>query len=231
VAITLGQSVTPLAISTAFLLSVGGGIVCGAIVAGGTLLVAGRTEDHLVEITFTTIAAYGSFLIAEHFRMSGVLATLVSGLMLGNLGPHGAISERGREAVQAFWEYMAFVANSLVFLLMGMSEAHQNLVAVWVPALGAILLVTLSRAVAIYPGCYLFSRSALRVSLRHQHILFWGGLRGALALAPALGLPAEIPKRELIIAVSFAMVAFSVFAQGLTMSPLLRRMGELPPRR
>jgi CPA1 family monovalent cation:H+ antiporter len=68
------------------------------------------------------------------------------------------------------------------------------------------------------------------VSWRHQHILFWGGLRGALALALALGLPPEVPARESIITMSFAVVAFSVFVQGLTMTPLLRKVGEIPIR-
>jgi CPA1 family monovalent cation:H+ antiporter len=147
---------------------------------------------------------------------------------MGNFKSLGGISERGNEAVQAFWEYAAFVANSLVFLLIGMHEAHQNFVAIWLPATIAIGLVTLGRAVAIYPCCLLFSRSSLRVTWKHQHILFWGGLRGALALALALGLPTEVPLREQIITISFAVVAFSVFAQGLTMAPLLRRMGEIP---
>jgi len=192
------------------------------------LLLAGRAEDHLVEITFTTVAAYGSFLLAEHFHVSGVLATLTAGLMMGNLGPLGAISVRGREAVQAFWDYAAFVANSLVFLLIGMHEARENFAGVWLPAVAAILLVLLGRAAAIYPCCYLFSWSALRVSMRHRHILFWGGLRGALALALALGLPPQVPARESIITMSFAVVAFSIFVQGLTMTPLLRRFGEIP---
>jgi CPA1 family monovalent cation:H+ antiporter len=64
--------------------------------------------------------------------------------------------------------------------------------------------------------------------MKHQHVLFWGGLRGAVALALALGLPFEVPHREEILAVSFAVVAFSVFVQGLTITPLLRRMGEIP---
>jgi CPA1 family monovalent cation:H+ antiporter len=130
--------------------------------------------------------------------------------------------------VQTFWEYAAFVANSLVFLLIGMHEAHQNLFAVWLPAVVAIVLVTLGRAAAIYPCCLLFSRSSLRVTARHQHILFWGGLRGALALALALGLSSAVSQSETIIAVSFAVVAFSVFVQGLTIPPLLRKMGEIP---
>ena len=208
--------------------TIGGGIFCGGAVALGALLLAGRTDDHLVEITFTTVAAYGSFLLADHFGLSGVLATITAGLVMGNFKSLNAISERGKEAVQAFWEYAAFVANSLVFLLIGMHEAHQNFVAIWLPAVIAIALVTLGRAVAIYPCCLLFSRSSLRVTMKHQHVLFWGGLRGALALALALGLPREVPQREEIITISFAVVAFSVFVQGLTIKPFLRWMGEIP---
>jgi CPA1 family monovalent cation:H+ antiporter len=210
------------------LMSVAGSLVCGALVGAAALLLTGRTEDHLVEITFTTVAAYGSFLLAEHLHLSGVLATLTAGLMFGNVSALGSISERGREAAQEFWQYAAFVANSLVFLLIGMREARQDFRAVWLLALLAVVLVTLGRAVAVYPCCALFSRSSLRVSARHRHILFWGGLRGALALALALALPPATPDREGIVTMSFAVVAFSVFVQGLTMTPLLRALGEIP---
>jgi CPA1 family monovalent cation:H+ antiporter len=228
VALASGQQLTSIEITAILLKTIGGGILCGGTVALGALLLAGRTDDHLVEITFTTVAAYGSFLLADHFGMSGVLATITAGLVMSNFKPLDGISARGKEAVQAFWEYAAFVANSLVFLLIGMHEAHQNFIAIWLSAGAAIALVTLSRALAIYPCCLLFSRSSLRVTWKHQHVLFWGGLRGALALALALGLPADIPLREEIITISFAVVAFSVFVQGLTMAPLLRRMGEIP---
>ena len=191
-------------------------------------MLAGRTDDHLVEISFTTVAAYGSFLLADHFGLSGVLATITAGLVMGNFKSLNAISERGKEAVDAFWEYAAFVANSLVFLLIGMHEAHQNFVTIWLPAVIAIALVTLGRAVAIYPCCLIFSRSSLRVTMNHQHVLLWGGVRGALALALALGLPSEVAQREEIITISFAVVAFSVFVQGLTVKPLLRLVGEIP---
>lgn len=228
IALAAGQQLTPIAITAMLLKTIAGGVLCGASVALGALLLAGRTVDHLVEITFTTVAAYGSFLLADHFDLSGVLAAITAGLIMGNFKSFNAISERGQEAVLAFWDYAAFVANSLIFLLIGMHEAHQNIAAIWIPAGIAILLVTLGRAAAIYPCCLLFSRSSLRVTAKHQHILFWGGLRGAVALALALGLPATIPLREEIISVSFAVVAFSVFVQGLTMVPFLRRMGEIP---
>jgi CPA1 family monovalent cation:H+ antiporter len=227
VAFASGQHLAASEIALLLVKTVGGGVLCGGAVALVALLLAGRTEDHLVEITFTTVAAYGSFLLAEHFRLSGVLATITAGLVMGNFTSLNAISDRGKEAVQAFWEYAAFVANSLVFLLIGLHEAHQNFAAIWLPALTAIVLVTLGRAVAIYPCCLAFSRSSVRVAMKHQHVLFWGGLRGAVALALALGLPPLVPQREEIITISFAAVAFSVFVQGLTITPFLRKMGEI----
>jgi CPA1 family monovalent cation:H+ antiporter len=146
---------------------------------------------------------------------------------MGNVKSFCSISERGREAVQASWEYAAFVANSLIFLLIGM-HARQNFGAIWIPAVLAIGLVTLGRAVAIYPCCFLFARLSLRIRMKDQHILLWGGLRGAVALALALGLPPEVPHRDDIVTISFAVVAFSVFVQGLTITWFLRRMGAIP---
>ena len=226
-ALASGQALAAPEIALMLLKIIGGGIVCGAAVALAAMFLTGRTEDHLVEITFTTIAAYGSFLLANQFGVSGVLATITAGLVMGNFEVFGKISDRGKDAVQAFWEYAAFVANSMVFLLIGMHETRQNFIAVWLPAVLAIALVTLGRAAAIYPCCVVFSRSSLHVSMKHQHVLFWGGLRGALALALALGLPPGLPHREEILTISFAVVAFSIFVQGMTMAPLLRRMGEI----
>ncbi len=228
IALASGQQLTSFEIIATFLKTIGGGILCGVAVALVALLLAGRTDDHLVQITFTTVAAYGSFLLAEHFGLSGVLATITAGLVIRNIKSLGTISDRGKEAVQVFWEYIAFVANSLVFLLIGMHGTDQHFVELWFPAVIAIVLVTLGRAVAIYPCCLVFSRSSLRVTTNHQHVLFWGGLRGAVALALALGLPPEVPQRQEIVTVSFAVVAFSVFVQGLTIKPLLRSTGEIP---
>jgi len=227
-AFALGEPVTVTSTVQTLTVTVAGGILSGLLVGGGVLLLAGRTNDHLVEITLTTVAAYGSFLLAEYFHLSGVLASLTAGLLTRNVGTLRSISAKGREAVESFWEYIAFVVNSLIFILIGIREAHQNFIVLLIPIGLAIALVVSGRALAIYPLSALFLRSTLRIKTSHQHVLFWGGLRGALALALALGLPPEIPQREEIVTVAFGVVAFSLFVQGLTMTPLLRKLNELP---
>jgi CPA1 family monovalent cation:H+ antiporter len=211
-----------LSVASMLLVTIVGGALIGVVVAAGFMRLAGRTPDYLVEITFTTLTAYGSFFVAEHFHTSGVLAALTAGLVVGNFRSSGLITDEGRHALGPFWEYVAFVANSLIFLLIGAQEAQQHFDDLWGAVLMAILLVTLGRAAAIYPLCASFSRSRLRVEARHQHVLVWGGLRGALALALALALPDDLPHREAIITITFAVVAYSVFVQGLTIQPLLR---------
>jgi CPA1 family monovalent cation:H+ antiporter len=219
-----GGSMSAGAIAGSFLLTVAGGIACGGAIAWIALLLAGRTDDHLVEITFTTIAAYASFLVAEHLHCSGVLATMTAGIVLGNVGSLGAVSDRGRDVVESFWEYIGYVANSLIFLLIGMGVGNQNFDGSSWTAIAIVIGLTLAgRALAVYPTCLLFLRSANKVSIGHQHVLFWGGLRGALALALVLGLPEDVPRRELILTVVFAAVAFSILVQGITVGPLLRK--------
>jgi monovalent cation:H+ antiporter, CPA1 family len=202
-----------------------GSVFCGLLIGNVVLSLVHRTNDHLVEVTFAMIAAYGSFLLAESLHLSGVLATLISGLVMGKRNSGDTITKKGREAVEAVLEYTAFAANSFIFLFIGIQQARREYDTVLVSVGIAIMVVMLGRAVAVYPCCMLFSRSSLQIDMRHQHILFWGGLRGALALALAMGLPPGVPRREEIISVCFAVVAFSIFVQGATMTPLLRRLG------
>lgn len=206
-----------------------GGLLIGAACAGIALLLTRTTDNHLIELALSTVVAYGSFLIAKNFHASGVLSTLTAGILVGNFGLPYAYSDKGRAFIMDFWEFMAFLANSLIFFLIGVREANQN----FLNSLGvvgvAILVVTVGRAAAIYPISWLFSKSRLRVEKNHQHILFWGGLRGALALALALSLPPEVEHHEQIVTAAFGVVAFSIFVQGLTMTPLMKRLGLLAP--
>ena len=105
------------------------------------------------------------------------------------MAPAGAITDKGRAEVLSFWEYVAFVANSLIFLLIGVRLPHQDFAAVWMPLVVITLLVLLGRVVAVYGCCLPFARSSRRVARNHQHILIWGGFGGALALALVFGLP------------------------------------------
>ncbi|MFL6861442.1 MAG: cation:proton antiporter [Allosphingosinicella sp.] len=202
-----------------------GGIGAGAAVSLPLLAVAGRTEDRLVEITLTTLAAFGAFLLAEHVHASGVLAGLTAGLIVGNVGWMGSISDSSRPNVLYFWDYAAFLANSFIFILIGGAMAGTPFLPVVAAAGVAILLAMAGRAATIYPVAALFRRSRLALPPAYQHLLWWGGLRGALALALALALPATVAEREEIVAVAFAVVAFSVFVQGLSMGWLVERLG------
>jgi len=223
-AIAVGSSPGPASVLPAFLWTLGGGVAVGLLVSAAILLVVGRTNDPLVEITLTTIAAYSSFLIAEHFHASGIISALTAGLLIGS-GGRRFISEDGHQRVRWAWDYFAFLANSFVFILIGMNVASQPLQRLGsVAAALAILLVLAGRALSIYPLSVLFRWSRWRLEPRFQHTLFWGGLRGALALALALAVPAEVPERNAIILTAFVVVAFSILIQGLTMPWLIGRL-------
>lgn len=207
-----------------------GGIGVGLACGGAAIVLAGRTTDYLVETTLTAVAAYGAFQLAEYWGVSGVLATVSAGLLLGNVGVlrgdnEATLSARGREVVIAFWDFAAFAANSLIFLLIGLDVARHSFDRLGISALAlAILLTLLGRALAVYPLCLPFRATRWRVEARHQHLLFWGGMRGALALALALSLPETIADRDRIVLAAFGVVTFSVVVQGMTLPPLLRRL-------
>lgn len=204
-----------------------GGVAIGALAGAAACLLARGAREHLVELTLSTIAAFGSFLAAEHFGASGVLATVTAGLIVGHFGlgdpeRRSFFTERGRQSLVRFWEFAAFLANSVIFLLIGANIAlapYQDYG--WGVIAGVVALTLFARACAVYPLALALRGS---VNLAEQHVLWWGGLRGALGLALALSLPATTPLRDEVVVATFATVAFSMLAQGLTMPALLRRL-------
>ena len=226
-----GGTVTPEFGAKILLLTVGGGIFVGILCAGTALAIAGYTKDHLVESTITAVTAYGSFELAEHFHCSGVLACITAGLLMGNFGiladdERSRLTPQGREFSLALWEFIAFIANSLVFLLIGISLEKIRFLQLGFTDLAAIIiLVLLGRAAGVYPLCWLIKKSKRAVSNGEQHVLWWGGLKGALALALALDLPTSLPMRNEMLVAAFGVVSFSIIAQGLTMPLLLKRLG------
>ena len=222
-AIAAGASPDVSSVAPTFLWSLGGGVAIGLAVSAAILLIVGRTDDFLVEMTLTTIAAYGSFQIAEHSHASGIIAALAAGLLVGNVGSR-LVSQAGREHARCVWEYFAFIANSIVFILIGINAANQPLRELGsITVVAAILLVLAGRALSIYPLAAAFGWSRWRLPASYQHVLFWGGLRGALALALALAVPSTVPERGMIILGAFVVVAFSILVQGLTMPWLIKR--------
>jgi CPA1 family monovalent cation:H+ antiporter len=204
-----------------FIRIAGGGLVVGLIL--GTLIsqMIQRIDDHLIETALTTVLAFGSYLIAEEvFHVSGVLAVVAAGLVNGNIHPRD-MSPTTRILLFNFWEYAGFLANSFAFLLIGLQLDLPVMLIYWQPILTAILAVLVARAVAVY-GLAWIGRD---IPFRWQHVLYWGGLRGAISLALALGLPLALEGREQMQIMAFGVVVFTLLVQGFSMGSLVRRMG------
>lgn len=218
-----GALANPLAVGTSLIVvSVGGvlvGLASGVIASKITKLF----DDHLMEITLTTILAYGSYLVAEQLNVSPVLAVVVAGIVMGNYGSRTSMSPGTRLAVNAFWQYIAFAMNSIVFLLIGLQLKYELLVKYAAQIGVGILAIVIARCILVYALVNVVGiKRRWRMPFKWQHILVWGGLRGALSMAMALSLPASIADREAIIVTVFGVVLFTLLVPGLTVEPLIK---------
>jgi len=204
-----------------FVREAAGGLLIGFVLGWAASRLIAVIDDHLVETTLTTVLAFGSYLIAEQLHVSGVLAVVMAGLVNGNLGPRG-MSPTTRIVVLNFWEYVAFLANSAVFILIGLQIDVEGLLAHGNEILWAVAGVLVSRAVVAYGLSWLSGR----MPTTWRHALYWGGLRGGVALALALSLPATLGEgRETLAVMAFGVAFFTLVGQGLTIGPLVRRLG------
>jgi CPA1 family monovalent cation:H+ antiporter len=208
-----------------FLKVAGGGILTGVVLGIFASQIIGRIDDALVETTLTTVLAFGSYLIGEHaLGVSGVLAVVAAGIVNGNVGPSG-MSATTRVVVFNFWEYAAFLANSFIFLLIGLAIDIVNLRDT-LPAIGvAIVAVLLARALGIY-GLSLFNKD---ISTKWKTVMYWGGLRGAIALALALTLPFNVEPETLrqvtlLRNMAFSVVLFTLVVQGISMDWVVKKL-------
>jgi CPA1 family monovalent cation:H+ antiporter len=223
-----GASARTLAID--FVRIVGAGAVVGAIVGFAVSQIIERIDDPMIEITLTTIAAYGAFVIAEQLHYSGVIATVTAGMLCGNYAARVGMSASTRVAVETFWEYVAFALNSLVFLLIGFEVRAEALLASWQVILVAYLAVTVGRVLVIMAVSALLRMTRERIPRSWSVILMWGGLRGGVCMVLVLGLPHSFAHRPLLVTMTFGVVILSILGQGLTMTPLLRRLGIVRAR-
>ncbi len=217
-----------------FFTVVGIGIGVGSLIGFGISYLTQRFDLPLVEQSFTLVSAYGTYLITENLGGSGVIGVVTTGMILGNFGSRIGMNPRTRIIVTEFWEFIAFFVNSIVFLLIG-DQMHylvlgENLPAIALTVAGMIV----TRAIAIYLLSSLSNRLvASSIPIPEQTVLWWGGLRGSVAIALALSVPAILPEREKIVATVFGAVLFTLLVQGFTIEPLLKKLqllGEQPLR-
>ena len=220
-----GVAVTPGALGLEFVTVVGMGAVIGLSVGLVVSTVLRQIDDPMIELSLTTIAAYGSFATADQLGYSGVIATVAAGILCGNYGARSGMAPSTRVAAETFWAYISFALNSVVFLLIGLEVPLRSLLDSWLSIIVAFLIVTLARGVLIHVVWRLVGLTRERFPFSWSMVLSWGGLRGALPMVLALGLPADFPLRGEIVSITFGVVILSILGQGLTMTPLLRRLG------
>ncbi|MGH9513393.1 MAG: Na+/H+ antiporter [Terriglobales bacterium] len=208
-----------------FVVDVAGGIAIGGLLGFGFSKITQRIDDPQIEITLTTILAYGAFLLAQSVHVSGVIATVSAGLVLGNLGVQRGMSSRTRIALWSFWEYASFLINSILFLLIGLQVRVLDLLHAWRATLLTIAAVLVARVLVVYGLVPLSNLRPPKIPVRWQHVLVWGGMRGALSLALALSLYRDFPYRDQLLTMTFGVVAFTIIVQGITIKPLLRLLG------
>jgi CPA1 family monovalent cation:H+ antiporter len=205
-----------------------GGLLLGAVLGWIVFKIMGHLEDHLLENALCLVLAYGSFWLAEGMHLSGVIGTVMAGLMIGNYGRRLSMSEKTRETVETFFESIGFLINSLLFILIGLELREVPANIMWMTAVVAIGAMLIGRAAVSYSFYWLLNQVGTRRPKKWKHILFWGGLRGSIPIALLLQLPNEgvlITWRPVLLVAGFGCVFFSLVVQGLTMKPLMRKIG------
>jgi len=222
-----------------FLIVCVGGVAVGAVLVFVAAYMTRHVDDHLIEVTLSTILAYGSFLVAERMSIggvhfSGVIAVVVAGLLMGNYGRTSGMSATTIVALDTFWEYMGFVANSLVFLLIGIELSVLKFdgpiwdVLLMIGVLYGIVLV--ARAVVSYAGGAVLGTRDRPIPRTWRHLIFWGGLKGALSMVMVLRVPRNLEVGgyepfDTLLTLTFGVVFLSLVIQGLSIRKVVKWLG------
>jgi CPA1 family monovalent cation:H+ antiporter len=189
-------------------------------------------DDHPIELSISLAAAYGTYLVADALHQSGVIATVVAGMVIGSYGRRVGMSERTREALDTVWEFFAFLLTAFAFMLVGLAISVAELMDALPWITWGVVAILLGRAIVVYGllggASRLVARSRGRrpIPVGWLHVLFWAGLRGAVAVAMALSLPADLPQRALLQDITFGIVLFTLFVQGTTAELVVARAGS-----
>ena len=207
-----------------FLVEAGGGMLWGFAIGLAAYFMLRSIDNYQIEVLITLALVTAGYRLASHWHLSGPLAMVVAGLMMGNQGRSFAMSEKTREHLDTFWELVDEILNAVLFLLIGLELLVLNLSGQAI-AVGAILIVVVLAArfaATSIPVMLLKSRREFSPGV--VRILTWGGLRGGISVALALGIPKEVEHREVILVATYVVVVFSIVVQGLTLKPLVVRV-------
>lgn len=220
-AVAAGGRLDPVLALRDFLWVALGGLALGGLAGLAGSLLARGTSDYLVEATVSVATAYGSYLIGEQLHVSGVLAVVGAGSVFGNFGRRFGLTSATEEAIDQLWRFLAFVANSLVFLLLGSAIVPGALLRLGpLIGLGAVAAL-LGRAASAYALGGLLAAATGRLPLAWRHVLFWGGLRGALPVVVAIAVTDEFQLAPLLRDLVLAVVLVTLLVQGVTLQPVL----------
>jgi CPA1 family monovalent cation:H+ antiporter len=207
----------------------GGGLVFGALLGYATFRLLKSVDSYQVEVLLTLAAVTGGYTLASKLQVSGPLAMVVAGLIIGNHGRALAMSDTTRRYVDMFWELLDEILNAVLFVLIGMevllvSFTLTELLAACVAVVVTLLVraLTVGAPVAWLPRAFDLPPGAWKV-------MTWGGLRGGISVALALTLPPG-PQRDIVLALTYGVVVFSILVQGLTIGRVTRAaMSARPP--
>ena len=210
--------------------------ILGALVVGGGLgfflaWMTSKVDDHLIEITLSTIAAFGSFLLAHKLHTSGVIACLVAGMLGGNFGAKYGMSASTRVSVVSFWEYITFVANSIIFLLIGLEIDPVQMLRDWPAILFTWVAMLASRALFVGPVLPQIARLEGGMPRGFGSVVIWGGIRGGIAMVLAMGIPRTFEYRELAMNCIFGASLLTILVQSTTIGLLLQKLGLVRDRK
>ncbi len=203
-----------------------GTIVGSALIGLGAGYLASRIierlDDHLVEVLISLATAYGTFVLADTLHESGVIATVVAGIVIGHYARRSSMRPRTEDALDTVWEFFAFVLTLIAFVLIGLAIPIEHLIEATPAIAWAALAVLVARVAIIYGLLGTASRGRAVRTKRPPlptawlHVMFWAGLRGAVAVAMAISLPASFPERDRVQAIVFGVVLFTLLVQGST---------------
>lgn len=215
---------SPLVATQQFLIVIAGGIFVGLILGylGSGLL--SRLDDNLSGILLTVALALGAYQVGHLMGVSGVVAVVVAGLMVGNVRLSRQVPASRQVTLYSFWDYAGFGVNTFIFLLIGVELNPVNLWNILPAVLLAILAYQVGRILAVYPLLVVLRWFDRPIPMRWQHVLFLGNIKGSLSMVLALSLPISLVSRSYIIAVVFGAILLSLVAQGLSLPWLVKRL-------